>query len=353
VRQTDATSLGAALLSTALLSVSLIGCGGGDYFDPGPTASVERDRIERIVVATGTIEPEHEVEVRPRIAGIVEKILVDDGDEVEKGQVLVEIERGLLLTQVREAEAALNETRVERRYAKLDFERVQQLQTTGASSAQDLDKASARFERAQAATARAQAHADNLATQLSYASVISPLAGRVLDVHVEEGSAVSPVTSVTGGTILLSLAGAKTLHLEGLVDENEISRVELGQKARIRTEAYAERVFEAVVKEIAPLGQRIQNVTYFEVELEITDADAALLRPRMSGDAEIIAEVVDSAIVIPETALRYSGDRIFVNTVTSEDPPALAEKNVTIGIVDDTRVQILEGVEPGELVQLQ
>ena len=261
-----------------------------------PSAEVERGRIERIVVATGTIEPVKEVEVRPRIAGIIEKIHVDDGDSVKPGQPLVEIERELLESQLREAEAAVREARVELRYAKHRAR-----PRRGARSAPAPPRRSRRTRRARATSAReatlarAEAVYDTLKTQLGYATVTSPLAGRVLDVAVEEGSAVSPVTAVTGGTLLLSLAATDTLHLEGLVDENEVARVALGQPARIRTEAYGDRVFRGHVREIAPLGQRVQNVTYFEVEIEVTDPDAALLKPRMSGDGEIVTEVVEEA----------------------------------------------------------
>jgi HlyD family secretion protein len=328
------------------------GCSGPDS-DPGPTARAERGRIERIVVATGTIEPEKEVEVRPRIAGIIEHIRVEAGDEVEAGQPLVEIERDLLESQVREAQAQLREAQVELRYAKIALGRLQELQAGGAASAQKGDDARSRYERAQAAAARAQAGLDTLSTQLSYATVRSPLAGRVLEVYTEEGNAVSPVTAVTGGTLLLSLAGTNALYLEGKVDENEVARVAVGQEARIRTEAYADRVFRGRVTKIAPLGERIQNVTYFEVEIEITDADSDLLRPRMSGDAEIIAEVVEGALVIPETALRYRGDRIFVDRVDRNGAQQVDSRTIEIGIVDGTRVQVLEGLDEGEEVRLQ
>jgi HlyD family secretion protein len=337
----------------ALVPMLLAAACGGDAFDPGPTATVEKSAIERIVVATGTIEPEREVEVRPRIAGIIEKILVESGDDVEAGAPLVEIERDLLESQVREAQAALREARIERRYAGIELGRLQELQAGGAASQQKHDDARSRAERAQAAVARAQARLDTLSTQLSYASVTSPLAGRVLDVFVEEGNAVSPVTAVTGGTLLLSLAGTESLYLEGKVDENEVARVEVGQEARIRTEAFGGRVFTGRVDKIAPLGERIQNVTYFEVEIEITDPDAELLRPRMSGDADIVAEVVKNALVIPETALRYRGDQIYVEWVNRDGNPGLEPHDIEIGIVDGTRVQVLEGLSDGDEVQLQ
>jgi HlyD family secretion protein len=337
----------------ALLVAGLLSCGGDGVFEPGPTARVERGRIERIVVATGTVEPEKEVEVRSRIPGIVETIHVEDGDTVEKDQPLAEIERELLESQVAEARAALEDASVEARFAKIALDRSEELERGGAASQQKYDDARTRHERARANVAKARARLDTLSTELSYATVRSPLAGRVLQVHVEEGTAVSPVTAVTGGVVLISLAGTDKLFLEGLVDENEVARVEVGQPARIRTEAFADREFEGVVSEIAPLGTRIQNVTYFEVKIEIVDPDAQLLRPRMSGDADIVTEVVDDALVIPETALRYRGEQIYVEAVVRASPARLEEKSVEIGIVDGSRVQVLSGLSEGEEVRLK
>jgi HlyD family secretion protein len=337
-----------------LLIALLVAACGGEPAQSGPSARAERASIERIVVATGTIEPEREVEVRPRVPGIIERILVKAGDSVEQGQELVRIERELLESQAREAEAALRQAKVELRYAKLAVDRVEELKRSDAASAQKRDDAAARYEQAQAAVARAEAAFQSLSTQLGYATVRSPLSGHVLDVPVEEGSAVSPVTAVTGGTLLLSLAGTDRLHLKGLVDENEVARVALGQPARIRTEAFGDRTFEGVVTEIAPLGQRVQNVTYFELEIEITDPDAALLRPRMSGDAEIVTEVVADALVVPETALHYRGQDIYVEVLSGRDGQRKGEERpVTIGIVDGARVQVLRGIEAGEEVRLQ
>lgn len=335
----------------------LVACGSGPV-EERARASAERGTLERIVVATGTIEPAVEVEVRPRIAGIIEKIHVEAGDHVEAGQAVVEIERELLAAQLREAEAELRQSQVEQHYAKLALDRAEELHRTHATSAQNFDDASARHERAEASVARARARVDTLSAQLSYATVRSPLSGRVLDVHIEEGSAVSPVTAVTGGTLLVSLAATDRLHLLGLVDENEVPRVKVGQTARIRTEAYSGVLFAGEVREIAPLGQRVQNVTYFEVEIAITDPRAAELRPRMSGDAEILAEVIENATFVPETALHYDGDAIYVELIEPDESgqngePDSTRRDVKVGVVDGARVQIVDGLQPGQQVWLQ
>jgi HlyD family secretion protein len=336
-------------LSFALL-LCVFAC-GGDAAPPRATAKVERGRIERIVVATGTIEPAREVEVRPRIPGIVEKIHVEPGDNVEPGQLLVEIDRELLASQAAEAEAALREAQVAMRFAALELGRAEELVASKVQSAQHLDDMRSRYEDAEARVTAAEAKRSTLTTQLGYARVTSPLAGRVLDVPVEEGSAVSPVTAVTGGTLLLSLAATSTLHLEGLVDENEVARVAVGQPARLRTEAFGGRTFEGHVRKISPVGQRIQNVTYFEVEVEVTDPDAQRLRPRMSGDAEIVTEVVEDALLLPESALRYRGEQVYVESKNGED--GFAPRDVRIGIVDGARVQVADGLAEGDEVALR
>ena len=337
--------------SALVLAALLVGCGGGAPVEQAPTAKVERARIERVVVATGTIEPEKEVEVRPRISGIVETVHVKAGDRVTAGQALVEIDRELLVAQLDEARARLAGARVERKFAAADRERAAQLRRTGTMAAQENDRAQSRFEQADAAVSREEATVASLDVQLRYTSVTAPMAGTILDVDVKEGSAVASVIAVTGGTRLLTLAAADTLHLKGLVDENEIAHVALGQPARIRTEAFGDRSFEAVVQEIKPIGERQQNVTYFEVKVRVTDPDAGQLRPRMSGDADIVTEVVDDALVVPETAIVYDGDAVFVERPMPGRAPE--RRRVRIGIVDGNRVQLLDGVAAGDEVALK
>ena len=103
--------------------------------------------------------------------------------------------------------------------------------------------------------------------------------------------------------------------------------------------------------EVSPVGQRIQNVTYFEVEVDVTDANAQLLRPRMSGDAEIVTEVVEDALLVPEAALRYRGEQVYVEARDGE--AGFAARDVRIGIVDGSRVQVAEGLVEGDEVTLR
>jgi HlyD family secretion protein len=339
--------------STLAVVLLALGCARDTPPEIGATARAERGRIERVVVATGTIEPEKEVEVRPRVSGIVERVHVHDGDEVAKDALLLEIDRELIEAQAAEARSRLEQTRVELRYAGLDLDRSRALVRSGTVSAQDHERAEARVKSAAAAVARDEAAVESLAVQLKYTRVLAPMAGKILDVPVENGDAVSAVTAVTGGTLLLVIADPDPLHLKGLVDENEVAHVALGQPARIRTEAYAGRTFGGEVRDIAPLGQRQQNVTYFEVEVLVTDPDARLLRPRMSADADIVTEVIEDALVVPETALVFEGGDVFVERVVRASRPKLERQKVDVGVVSGARVHVLNGLAAGDEVRLR
>jgi multidrug efflux pump subunit AcrA (membrane-fusion protein) len=104
------------------------------------------------------------------------------------------------------------------------------------------------------------------------------------------------------------------------------------------------------VRKISPVGQRVQNVTYFEVEVEVTDPAAETLRPRMSGDAEIVTEEVAGALLVPESALRYRGEQVYVEVRNGD---GFAPRDVRVGIVDGDRVQIEDGLAEGEEVVLR
>lgn len=335
------------------LGIAIAGCAREPPLEIGRTAMAERARIERLVVATGTIEPEKKVEIRPRISGIIEKVHVDDGDVVDAGTLLVEIDRELLEAQATEARSRLEASQVESRYAERDLARASDLVHGGTVSRQEYERAEARFKTATAAVARDEAAVESLAVELKYTRVLAPMRGKILDVPVEDGDAVSAVTTVTGGTLLLVIADPDPLHLKGLVDENEVAHVAVGQPARLRTEAYPGRIFTGQVRHIAPLGERQQNVTYFEVEVLVTDPDAQLLRPRMSADADIVTETVDEALVVPETALVFEGNDVLVERVVRARVPTLDRRKVQVGIVAGERVQILSGLDAGDEVRLR
>ena len=283
-------AVAAALLVGAVALVRF----GRPAADLGETVRVARGTLERIVVASGTIEPEHLVEVRPKVSGIVERFQVDAGDRVSAGQVVAEIDRETLEAAVREARAIVQEARVERDHAGLELDRRVNLFKRGVESQDALDRDRAAHAAAEARLLRAQATLERLEQELAYATITAPIDGVVLRRELNPGAAVASVASVTGGTVLMTIADTSQMHLLGTVDENEIAQVRVGMDARIRTDAYPGRIFPGRVRKIASLGDRKDNVTSFKVEVTVLEGIDALW-PRMSGDADIVAEVRDDA----------------------------------------------------------
>jgi HlyD family secretion protein len=324
--------------------------GGGDQI--GATVRVERGDIERVVVASGTIEPEQLIEVRPRISGIVEHFHVDAGDRVKAGQVVAEIERETLEAAVREARAVLREAEVARDHAGVELQRKSDLFKRGVESEEVLDRDRAAHAGAEARLARARATLERLEQELAYATITAPIDGVVLRRDLDPGAAVASVVAVTGGTVLMVIADTSRMHLLGTVDENEIAGVRVGQDARIRTEAHPDEVFRGRVRKIASIGDRKDNVTSFQVEVDVIEG-IERLSPRMSGDADVVVEVRRDTVIVPETALRYDGDSVLVDVVERASEPHLVARPVRVGILNGNRVEIVEGLAAGEEVKQQ
>ncbi len=318
----------------------------------GKTAKASRASIERIVIASGTIQPEHLVEVRPKISGIVERFLVDAGDRVRAGQVVAEIDRETLASAVREARAVVNEAEVNRDHAAVELQRRTTLFGRGVESKDIVDRVQAEHAGAEAVVERARATLQRLEQELGYATVTAPIDGVVLRRDLNAGAAAASVASVVGGTVLMTIADTSALHVLGIIDENEIARVRVGMSARIRTETYPERVFQGRVRKIASMGDRKDNVTSFKVEVTVLEGIADMWA-LMSADADIITEVHDNALILPETALLYEGNSIFVEVVEPASEARLLRKAVKTGISNAERVEILEGLAEGDEVKLQ
>jgi HlyD family secretion protein len=344
-------AIAVAGLALALAVVAIVRWRGRE--EPiGPTATTERGAIERIVVASGTIEPEHLVEVRSKVSGIIQQLHVDAGDRVTTGQVVAEIDRETLEAAVREARAVVHEAQVDSDHAAVELQRREKLYRRGIESSDVLDQARADHAGAAARLERARATLERLEQELAYATITAPMDGVVLQRDLNVGAAVASVASVTGGTVLMTIADTSQMHLLGVVDENEIARVQVGMEARIRTETYPDRTFRGRVRKIASIGDRKNNVTSFKVEVTVLDGVDDLW-PRMSADADIVSEVHDEALIIPEAALLYKGNDVFVEVVGHASGPRLTQQPVRIGISNHNRVEIVDGLAEGDVVKLQ
>jgi len=362
--------------------------------DPSKLATVERGDVARSVVATGKIEPLAKVEIKSKASGIVQKIYHDYGDTVRQGQVLVDLDKEQLQASVNEAQASLlaaqaavqsAEATYQRNvvdaegpdlpFLKATVERDRKLAADGLVASSTLDDAERMYQialnkqmsaqrsvavskadvaRSKAQVAQAQASLDRSEEDLRNSTVVSPMDGIVLSRDVEVGDAVSSILVLgSQATLVMTLGDMSTVYVLGKVDQADIGRVYLGQRARIVVESFKDKKFEGKVTKISPMGVEKDNVTTFEVRVSIQNPTGEL-KANMSANAEIILEEKPNVLLIPESAIVYDKDRNA--SVEVPDPKSDAGRRklaVKLGISNGIKTELVSGLSEGQKVILQ
>ncbi len=201
---------------------------------------------------------------------------------------------------------------------------------------------------------KARAALERFETDLRYATITSPMDGLVLSRDVEVGDAVSSILVLgSQATLVMTLGDVSEVYVLGKVDEADIGRVFLGQRARIAVESFKDKSFDGKVTKISPLGKEKDNVTTFEVRVSIRNPGGEL-KTNMTANAEIILEEKQGVLLVPESAVVYDQER--KPSLELADPRAEGGKRkvaVKLGISNGVKTELLEGLKAGDKVVLQ
>jgi len=386
-------SVGLAIV--LLIAVGVIAAkSGGTKIDPSKLAKVEKGDLAKSVVATGKVTPITKVEVKSKASGIVKKLLVDYGDNVKKGQLLAQLDKIEIEAQVEQSRAALEAAQANLKSSQADFERAKvdaegpdvpllkraydratSMAKDGVVSTSALEDAEKNYElalnkqnvskaqvtvlkakiaQAQAQVAQDQANLKQLEEQLSYTDIVSPIDGIVLSRDVQMGDAVSSILVLgSSATLVMNLGDTSEVYVKGKVDESDIGKVYLGQRARIKVESFKDKTFDGKVTKISPMGVEKDNVTTFEVRVSIQNPGGEL-KAEMTANAEIILEEHKNVLQIPEGAILYDKDKKA--SVEIPNPKGKDGKDkvaVNIGISNGAKTEVLSGLKEGDQVVLQ
>ncbi len=284
------------------------------------TQEIKRGNLTVTVSATGTLQPTNQVDVGSEISGTIKAVEVDYNDAVKRGQVLVRIDTAKLDAQARQTAASLEAARAKVQQARATvteaqakFERlvlVQEASGGKVPSKTEMDSARATLQRAEADEANARAAAnqaeatlDAQRTDLVKAVIRSPIDGVVLKRAAEPGQTVAAAFQTP---VLFTLAEDLTqmeLHVD--VDEADVGKVQKAQTATFTVDAYPERTFPARITQVRFGSKTVSGVVTYETVLKV-DNSALLLRPGMTGTANITVQKVDNALLVPNAALRFA-----------------------------------------------
>lgn len=331
------------------------------------TATVEKGEISESVTATGTIEPVTEVEVGTQVSGIIDKIYVDYNSVVTRGQLIAEMDRVTLQSELASQRAAYHGAKAEYEYQKKLYERNKTLNEKQLIAATDYEQSVYNYEKARSNYESSQAALAKAERNLSYATITSPIDGVVISRDVEEGQTVA--SGFETPTLFTIAADLTQMQVVADVDEADIGGVEEGQRATFTVDAYPNDVFEGVVTQIrlgdssssGTTGTTSSTVVTYEVVISAHNPDLKL-KPRLTANVTIFTLDRKDVLCVPARALRFSpekpliGDKDIVKDCEAENKLWTREGNtftahpVRIGISNGIHTEIIGGIGEGTVV---
>ena len=319
------------------------------------TEKVAPANLQNSVTATGTIEPVTSVTVGTQVSGIVSKLYVDYNSVVKKGQVIAELDKTNLISQLNTAKANLASAQSKLNYETANYKRYKSLYQKGLVSADDYENAQLTYKQASEQVATCKEEVQRAQTNLGYATITSPIDGVVLSKSVEAGQTVAASFSTPE---LFTIAQDLTnMQVVADVDEADIGDVKNGERVTFTVDAYPDDTFEGTVTQVRQEATTTNNVVTYEVVISAPNADLKL-KPGLTANVTIFTAERKNVLSVPSKALRYTPTKETVgkmkivdcngkNKVWTLDGNRIVAHSVNIGMTDGTHTEILSGITSG------
>ena len=348
-----------AVAAIAALAVWLLSGGKKEEKITFDTAAVAPANIMNSITATGTIEPVTSVTVGTQVSGIVSKLFVDYNSVVKKGQVIAELDKTNLMSQLNTAKTQLATAQSQLNYQTANYKRYKTLFEKGLVAADDFDNAKLSYTQAREQVASAKEEVQRAQTNLGYATITSPIDGVVLSKSVEEGQTVAASFSTPE---LFTIAQDLTnMQVVADVDEADIGDVKEGERVTFTVDAYPDDTFEGEVKQVRQEATTTNNVVTYEVVISAPNADLKL-KPGLTANVTIYTAERKGVLSVPSKALRFTPQKETVgkmkivdvanakNKVWTIEGNSIVAHKVNIGMTDGTNTQIVGGIAEGTKV---
>lgn len=336
------------------------------------TVRVIQSSITNQVTATGTVEPVNQVEVGTQVSGVIEKIYVDYNSSVKAGQLIAQLDKTTLLATVNEAKASLNSALNEQDYRQKNYDRIKKLHDSKVVSDTDYEEAVYNLNNAKSATEQRKSDLTRAKTNLSYASIYSPIDGVVISKSVEEGQTVA--ASYTTPTLFTIAQDLKQMQVEADVDEADIGQVKEGQRVSFTVDAYPNDEFSGTVAQVRLEPIEESNVITYTVIINASNADGKL-KPGLTASITIYTFELNDVLTVETQALNFKPDPKQLNeylkqnglsdeflknlqlvdtdsvkTVWAKDSLSIRPVQVQIGATDGVITEIKSGLDAGQEV---
>lgn len=321
------------------------------------TVEVNRQDITTSVTATGTIEPVTKVDVGTQVSGIVSHLYVDYNSVVKAGQVIAELDRTNLLSELASSRAQLKSAESDLAYQKLNYERYKTLYEKGLVSTNDYDKAKLSYEQARETVVQRRENVTKSETNLGYATITSPIDGIVISKEVEQGQTVA--SSFNTPTLFTIAQDLTQMRVVADVDEADIGEVKEGQRVTFTVDAFPNDLFTGEVSQVRLEATTESNVVTYEVVITAPNDDLKL-KPGLTANVTIFTLELKDVMTIPSKALRFKPSEAMLNDGESiqdceakggkvwvKEGPQLKAYAVETGMTNGTLTEVKKGLTAG------
>ena len=312
---------------------------------------VSRGTFQSDVSASGVVLPIDRIEIKSKASGRIEDLPVEEGDQVRAGDLICRLDQTDVKAAVDQAQADLDIAQAELKQAENTYSRQQQLFEKGLIAQEVLDQAELGLAQAKGKMIRARTALDQTKVSFTETVVRAPINGVILQKYVEAGQIIaSGISNVSGGTPIADVADMSAVHIEAGVDEIDVGKIRIGQPATVTAEAFPRRRFEGKIIRIAPEAKVVQNVTLFDVVIEVANADG-LLKSGMNTTAEITIEKEENVLLVPALALSQpqgQPGRRNVREVQVKSGGVFVTREIEIGSFNFENAVVMSGLNEGD-----
>ena len=308
-------------------------------------------------VATGSVVPRFEIEIKPQVSGIIDELYVQAGDRIAKGQVIAKIKIIPDMVNLNSAETRMNRAKINYEDAQIDYDRQQKLFDKSVISYADYKTAKVNYDSSKEELTAAENNLELIKNGVTKTAktatntlVRSNNDGMVLDVPVEVGNSVIQSNTFNDGTTIAIVANMKDMIFEGKVDETEVGKIKEGMPIELEIGAIDKEKFEAHLAYISPKGKEENGAIQFEIKADVSLKEGQFIRAGYSANANIVLDRKDSVMVIPEGMLKFEKDSSFVEVQTGEEQ-IFEKRYVKTGLSDGINIEITEGLKQEDKVK--
>jgi len=321
------------------------------------TKSAEITNIIKKTVATGSVVPRKEIEIKPQVSGIVEAVYIEPGTVVKNGDLIAKVRIIPNMINLNNAEARLDQAKIDFEDAELIYNRQKKIFDEGVIPAAEFQQYGIALNRAKSELNSAENNLQLIREGVTKDSenttntlIRSTIEGMVLDVPVEEGNSVIESNTFNAGTTIAIVADMGEMVFEGKVDETEVGKIKTGMNLLLTIGAIEETKFNAYLEYISPKGIEENGAIQFEIKAAVELKKDFFVRAGYSANADIVLARKDSVLAIEESLLIFENDSVFVEIETA---PQIYEKRlIEVGLSDGISIEIISGITKEEKIKV-